>query len=126
MCPPHTRPRLCPALRLRAARPEEHARLRRFCWEQGARRYRQMRTWKRARSLLHHVTRDTNLVHVALVQGQVALVQAGMAPSAAELAWAQRVVDASAAAGGAAVAVDGKMVDRPVLLRAEAILGEAG
>ncbi len=57
---------------------------------------------------------------------QVALVQAGMAPSAAELAWAQRVVDASTAAGGAAVAVDGKMVDRPVLLRAEAILGEAG
>lgn len=57
---------------------------------------------------------------------QVALVQGGMAPSAAELAWAQRVVDASAAAGGAAVAVDGKMVDRPVLLRAEAILGEAG
>jgi citrate lyase subunit beta/citryl-CoA lyase len=36
------------------------------------------------------------------------------------------VVDAAAAAGGAAVAVDGKMVDRPVLLRAEAILGEAG
>jgi citrate lyase subunit beta/citryl-CoA lyase len=32
---------------------------------------------------------------------QVALVQAGMAPSAAELAWARRVIDASAAAGGA-------------------------
>lgn len=57
---------------------------------------------------------------------QVALVQAGMAPSAAELAWAQRVIDASAAAGGAAVAVDGKMVDKPVLLRAEAILRERG
>ncbi len=57
---------------------------------------------------------------------QVALVNAGMAPSAAELAWAQRVTDASAAAGGAAVAVDGKMVDKPVLLRAAAILGEAG
>jgi citrate lyase subunit beta/citryl-CoA lyase len=57
---------------------------------------------------------------------QVALVQAGMAPSAAELAWARRLIDASAAAGGAAVAVDGKMVDKPVLLRAEAILREAG
>ena len=41
-----------------------------------------------------------------------------MAPSSAELAWARRVIDASAAAGGAAVAVDGKMVDKPVLLRA--------
>ncbi len=57
---------------------------------------------------------------------QVALVNAGMAPSAADWAWAQRVPDASAAAGGAAVAVDGKMVDKPVLLRAAAILGEAG
>ena len=31
--------------------------------------YRSLRTWKRARSLLHHVTRDTNLVHVALDTG---------------------------------------------------------
>lgn len=55
---------------------------------------------------------------------QVALVQAGMAPSAAELDWARRVIDASAAAGGAALAVNGKMVDKPVLLRAQAILRE--
>ena len=57
---------------------------------------------------------------------QVALVNAGMAPSAAEVAWARRVLDAAAGAGGAAVAVDGKMVDKPVLLRAEAVLREAG
>lgn len=31
--------------------------------------YRSLRTWKRARSLLHHVTRDTALVHVALDTG---------------------------------------------------------
>jgi citrate lyase subunit beta/citryl-CoA lyase len=49
-----------------------------------------------------------------------------MAPSAAELAWAQRVIDAATLSGGAAVAVDGKMVDKPVLLRAEAILRERG
>jgi citrate lyase subunit beta / citryl-CoA lyase len=55
---------------------------------------------------------------------QVAPVNAGMAPSAAERAWAQRVLAAAAASGGAAVAVDGKMVDKPVLLRAEAILRE--
>ncbi|OGA97961.1 MAG: aldolase [Burkholderiales bacterium RIFCSPHIGHO2_12_FULL_69_20] len=56
---------------------------------------------------------------------QVAPVNAGMAPSAVELAWAQRVLDAAGAAGGAAVAVDGKMVDKPVLLRAQAVLREA-
>ena len=55
---------------------------------------------------------------------QVAGVHRGFAPSADELAWAQRVLAASAAAGGAAVAVDGKMVDKPVLLRAERILSE--
>jgi citrate lyase subunit beta/citryl-CoA lyase len=36
------------------------------------------------------------------------------------------VVAADAASGGAAVAVDGKMVDRPVVLRANGILAEAG
>jgi citrate lyase subunit beta/citryl-CoA lyase len=53
---------------------------------------------------------------------QVAIVNAAFSPAAAELAWAQRVVDAAAAAGGAAVAVDGKMVDAPVLARARRLL----
>lgn len=53
---------------------------------------------------------------------QVDAVNRGLSPSTAELDWAQRVVDAMARAGGAAVAVDGKMVDRPVLLRAQALL----
>lgn len=57
---------------------------------------------------------------------QVAQVNSLFAPSDEERAWARRVLDASAAAGGAAVAVDGKMVDKPVMLRAEAILREAG
>ncbi|MDT7838094.1 HpcH/HpaI aldolase/citrate lyase family protein [Aquabacterium sp. OR-4] len=56
---------------------------------------------------------------------QVAAVRAGLRPAAAELAWAQRVLAAAAAAGGGAVAVDGRMVDKPVLLRAEAIVREA-
>jgi len=56
---------------------------------------------------------------------QVAVVQAAFAPSAAECAWAQRVLEAAARSGGAAVALDGKMVDKPVILRAEAILREA-
>ncbi len=56
---------------------------------------------------------------------QVAGVHRGFAPAPEEVAWAQRVLQASAAAGGAAVAVDGKMVDVPVIKRAEAILREA-
>jgi len=56
---------------------------------------------------------------------QVAIVNAAFSPSAAELAWAQRVVDAAAAADGAAVAVDGKMVDAPVLARARRLLAAA-
>ncbi len=57
---------------------------------------------------------------------QVAPVHAGLAPSADQLAWAQRIVATAADANGAAVAVDGKMVDRPVLERARRILQQAG
>jgi len=53
---------------------------------------------------------------------QVAIVNGAFSPAAAELAWAQRVVDAAAAADGAAVAVDGRMVDAPVLARARRLL----
>lgn len=56
---------------------------------------------------------------------QVGAVNRGLAPGEAELDWARRVLGAAAASGGAAVAVDGKMVDKPVLLRAQALLREA-
>lgn len=56
------------------------------------------------------------LIHPA----QIAPARAGFAPSAAELAWAERVL--AAARDGRAVAVDGAMVDAPVRLRAEAIV----
>jgi citrate lyase subunit beta/citryl-CoA lyase len=55
---------------------------------------------------------------------QVAHVNNCFRPSADQVAWARRVVEAASAAKGAAVAVDGKMVDRPVILKAEAILRE--
>ncbi len=55
---------------------------------------------------------------------QVGLVNAAFSPSPAEIDWAQRVVAACEASAGAAVAVDGKMVDRPVLLRAQALLAQ--
>ena len=57
---------------------------------------------------------------------QVAAVHEGLAPSDAEVAWARRVVEAAGSAEGAVVAVDGTMVDTPVLLRARAILEESG
>jgi citrate lyase subunit beta / citryl-CoA lyase len=56
---------------------------------------------------------------------QVAIVNAAFRPTEREVAWAERVVAADAAAQGAAIAVDGRMVDRPVLLQARAILSEA-
>jgi citrate lyase subunit beta / citryl-CoA lyase len=57
---------------------------------------------------------------------QVGVVNAAFRPSDGEVAWAGRVVAADAASQGAPVAVDGRMVDRPVLLQAQAILAEAG
>ena len=56
---------------------------------------------------------------------QVAVVNDAFRPAADELSWARRVLSAAEAAGGGAISVDGKMVDRPVLERARAIL-EAG
>lgn len=56
---------------------------------------------------------------------QVPVLHAAMCPTEAELAWAARVVDAAAAAQGAAVQVDGRMVDAPVLRRAERLRARA-
>ncbi|MEI4473012.1 HpcH/HpaI aldolase/citrate lyase family protein [Frigidibacter sp. MR17.24] len=52
--------------------------------------------------------------------GQIAPARAGFAPSDEETGWARRVLDA--AGDGAAVAVDGAMVDAPVIARAQALL----
>lgn len=56
---------------------------------------------------------------------QVPAVNAAFRPSAQEIAWAERVLAAARDSSGAAVRVDGEMVDRPVILRAEAILAAA-
>ncbi|MBA1301776.1 HpcH/HpaI aldolase/citrate lyase family protein [Pseudomonas carnis] len=52
---------------------------------------------------------------------QVAVIHAALAPSAQELAWARRVVEAGAHGAGA-YQIDGQMVDAPVLLRAQRLL----
>ena len=56
---------------------------------------------------------------------QLAVVNRSFSPSEAELAWARQVIAITQASGGAAVALDGKMIDKPVILRAQAILAEA-
>jgi (S)-citramalyl-CoA lyase len=52
---------------------------------------------------------------------QVPVVHAALAPTAEELAWAQRVL-AAAEGGEAALKVDGEMVDAPVIGRARRLL----
>ena len=54
---------------------------------------------------------------------QVAGVHRAFAPSDAEVAWAREVLDV--AAGGSVAVHHGEMVDRPVVLRAEAVLARA-
>ncbi len=53
---------------------------------------------------------------------QLAAVRAALAPTAADLAWAQRVLQVWAASSGGVIQLDGKMVDRPVVLKAERII----
>lgn len=55
---------------------------------------------------------------------QVDVVNASFAPTAAEVEWAERIVAAFAQEAGGAVRVEGRMVDRPVLLKAQAVLAE--
>ncbi len=60
---------------------------------------------------------------------QVPVLNELFSPSADELSWAQRVLEATeraAADGLAAFAVDGKMVDRPIIERARRIVASAG
>ncbi|QVN23881.1 HpcH/HpaI aldolase/citrate lyase family protein [Burkholderia pyrrocinia] len=56
---------------------------------------------------------------------QIAAVHECYSPSARDVEWAMRVVDAVSRADGAATTVDGKMVDRPVVLRAQQVLASA-
>ena len=56
---------------------------------------------------------------------QVDVVNRCFGPSAEDVEWAKRVVDAFARSHGNAALLDGRMIDRPVLVRAEAMLAEA-
>lgn len=56
---------------------------------------------------------------------QVAVIHQALAPTEQELEWARRVIAADAQAGGAAVQLDGRMVDLPVVLQARRTLARA-
>jgi citrate lyase subunit beta/citryl-CoA lyase len=55
---------------------------------------------------------------------QVDAVNTGFSPSPQSIDWARRVI-AAVQSGSGAITVDGKMVDRPVMLQAEKILAQA-
>ena len=57
---------------------------------------------------------------------QVGIVKSAFMPSEQEVAWAQRVIEADKASKGAAVKLDGRMIDRPVVLLAQRTLTIAG
>lgn len=56
---------------------------------------------------------------------QVDEVNRQFMPGEEDIAWAKRVLQAAAEANGAAVALDGKMIDLPVIRKAEEIMSEA-
>lgn len=56
---------------------------------------------------------------------QVDQVNRSFSPSAKEIVWATRVLEAAALANGAATTLDGKMIDRPVILKAQAVLEDS-
>jgi len=57
---------------------------------------------------------------------QLAIVQAAFMPSQEDLVWAKRVIEADKASKGGAVKLDGRMIDRPVVILAQRTLALAG
>ena len=57
---------------------------------------------------------------------QVGIVKSAFMPSEEEVAWAMRVIEADKASKGGAVKLDGRMIDRPVVLLAQRTIAIAG
>jgi citrate lyase subunit beta/citryl-CoA lyase len=55
---------------------------------------------------------------------QVPFVNRSFEPSPQKIEWANKIIHAAAAVGGGAIAVDGKLVDRPMLVMAQRIIEE--
>ena len=56
---------------------------------------------------------------------QISAVEKAFLPNEAELEWARGVLQAAAQSQGAAVALDGQMIDKPVVERAQSVLARA-
>jgi citrate lyase subunit beta/citryl-CoA lyase len=70
--------------------------------------------------------RDGFTAKMAIHPGQVAAINEVFTPTAEQVAHAKRVIDAFAATPGAGVVgIDGKMYDRPHLVRAQVLLARA-
>ncbi len=63
---------------------------------------------------------------VAIHPAQIPVIHEVFTPSAEEVEQARRIVEADRAAGGGAVALDGRMVDRPVVEAARRMLERVG
>ncbi|MGE0556038.1 MAG: CoA ester lyase [Gemmatimonadales bacterium] len=57
---------------------------------------------------------------------QIEVVHGCFRPKRDEVAWARRVLEASRKARGRAVQLDGRMIDRPIVIQAETVLADAG
>lgn len=73
-----------------------------------------------AREARAHGFDGASCVHPSVVP----ILNAGFAPSEEQVAWARRVVEAAEASGQGAFALDGKMIDAPIVARARAILAQ--
>ena len=62
---------------------------------------------------------------VAIHPAQIPVIHEVFTPSPEEVQRARKIVEADRAAGGGAVALDGKMVDRPVVEAARRVLTRA-
>lgn len=73
-----------------------------------------------AREARTHGFDGASCVHPSVVP----VLNAAFAPSAEQVSWARRVVDAAEASGQGAFALDGKMIDAPIITRARNILAQ--
>jgi len=57
---------------------------------------------------------------------QVSVVKQAFTPTEEEISWAKRVIEADLASKGGAIKLDGRMIDRPVVLLAQRTMAIAG
>jgi len=82
---------------------------------------------KNSKILTEDIMRGRNIgfsAKLCIHPSEIAQVNEGFSPSNKEINWAQGIVKAIADSAGAVVQVDGKMVDKPMLMRAQAILAD--